>query len=214
MKRIYLIMLVVAATMMMSCKHDNKIAGHEYVDLGLPSGLKWATCNVGAENPEESGNYYAWGETVTKDEYTEDNSLIFGLSRSELKAQGIIDEKNHLTQSYDAAAVNWGGSWRMPTSKEFGELIDNCTFERTTQNGIEVCKVTSKTNGNYIFLPITGYMSGSELVSGNGYYWSSTPNSSKNTESYFLVFNEEDGCWCSSVTDSRPDGMAVRPVSK
>ena len=80
--------------------------------------------------------------------------------------------------------------------------------------GISGYVVKNKRNGNYIFLPITGYMSGRGLVSGNGYYWSSTPNSSKNTESFFLVFNEGYGCWSSSVTDSRPDGMAVRPVAK
>lgn len=198
MKRIYLIMLVIAATMMMSCKHDNKIAGHEYVDLGLPSGLKWATCNVGAENPEESGNYYAWGETVTKDEYTEDNSLIFGLSRSELKAQGIIDEKNHLTQSYDAAVVNWGGSWRMPTSKEFGELIDNCTFERTTQNGVEVCKVTSKTNGNSIFLP------------GLGGCWCSTSFDDDLAACIYADDTEYLGVYASSLYFGAP----IRPVSE
>ena len=135
--------------------------GHEYVDLGLPSGLKWATCNVGATAPEEYGDYFAWGETETKATYDLSNykwcngtyeSMTKYCTNSEY---GIVDNKTTLELSDDAARVNWGGSWRMPTKAEQDELrnTDNCTWEWTTQNGVNGYKVTSKKNGNSIFLP-------------------------------------------------------------
>ena len=102
------------------------------VDLGLPSGLKWATCNVGATSPEDYGNYYAWGETTTKESYNESNYTIYG--------QQISDFSGNAT--YDAARANWGGPWRMPTQTEMQELIDNCTWTWTSQSGVNGCKVT------------------------------------------------------------------------
>ena len=110
MKRVCLFMTLVCM-MMVSCKpdgSDGKHEGHEYVDLGLS--VKWATCNVGANAPEEYGDYYAWGETATKSEYTEDNSLTDGLSISELQSQGIIDGNSNLMPQHDAARANWGGT--------------------------------------------------------------------------------------------------------
>ena len=127
---------------------------YEYVDLGLPSGLKWATHNIGATIPEEYGNYYAWGEVVTKDKYTQDNSKTYGKEMSDISGT-----------EYDAATVNWGGDWRMPTKAEMQELLDKCTWTWTTQNGVSGYKVASKVNSNSIFLPTIG----------RG-YWSSTPN--------------------------------------
>ena len=101
--------------------------GYEYVDLGLS--VKWANCNVGANKPEDYGNYYAWGETITKSLYTSDNSKTYGLSISELQTQGYIDSEGNLTSQYDAARTNWGGRWRMPTYDELDELIDNCIMD-------------------------------------------------------------------------------------
>ena len=146
-----------------------------YVDLGLPSGLLWATCNVGATLPEEYGDYFAWGETTTKTEYTEDNSLTYGLSKSELQSQGYIDSEGNLTPQYDAATANWGSSWRMPTKNELNELINNCTWTWTTQNGVKGYNVAGP-NGASIFLPAAGYRNGSSLnLAGHyGHYWSST----------------------------------------
>ncbi len=186
--------------------------GHEYVDLGLPSGLKWATCNVGADNPEDYGNYYAWGETATKSEYTEDNSLTYGLSISELQAQGIIDGNNNLTPSYDAATANWGGDWRMPTKAEQQELRDNCTWILTTQNGVNGYKVTG-TNGNSIFLPAAGDRYGSSLIYAGetGNYWSSTPYESNSNGAYRLFFSSAHR---SVDWDTRYRGRSVRPVSE
>lgn len=96
---------------------NSYINGHEYVDLGLPSGLKWATCNVGANKPEDYGNYYAWGETGTKSSYGASNSKTYGKQMNDIKGNS----------QYDAARSNWGGSWRLPTEKELEELVNKCT---------------------------------------------------------------------------------------
>ena len=130
-----------------SCeKKLNSIAGHDYVDLGLPSGTKWATCNVGATAPHEYGNYYAWGETTTKSTYSSENSRTHGVSMNDISGN----------PTYDAARANWGGTWRMPTEAEMEELKDNCTWTWTTQNGVNGCTITGP-NGNSLFLPAAGY---------------------------------------------------------
>ncbi|MBO5848484.1 MAG: DUF1566 domain-containing protein [Bacteroidales bacterium] len=188
------------------------INGHEYVDLGLPSGLLWATCNVGAETPEAYGNYYAWGETTTKTDYSSSTSATYGLSYSTLQSQGYIDGEGNLTAQYDAAAANWGGDWRMPTKTEMQELINNCTWTWTTQNGVNGCKVTSKTNGNSIFLPAAGYRGGSSLYRDGslGSYWSSTPNESDSNYANYLNFDSGNHVMYSY---GRRYGLSVRPVS-
>ena len=147
--------------------------GREYVDLGLS--VKWATCNVGATSPEEYGDYFAWGEITTKAEYNSSNCPTYGLSTSQLQEQGYIDGEGNLTPQYDAATVNWDGGWRMPTKSEQEELLDNCTWTWTTQNGVNGYNVTGP-NGNSIFLPAAGYRFKPSLnnAGGNGYYWSST----------------------------------------
>ena len=188
--------------------------GYEYVDLGLPSGLKWAAYNVGASSPEEYGNYYAWGETGTKSTYTEDNSLTDGLSISELQSQGYIDNEGNLTSSHDAATANWGGSWRMPTKDEQRELLDNCEWEWTTQNDVNGCKVTGP-NGNSIFLPAAGYRYGSSLYNDGdyGYYWSSTPNDDDyDYGAYGLDF--DDGYVYVRWYYYRRDGLTIRPITE
>ena len=140
---------------------------YEYVDLGLPSGLLWATCNVGAENAWNSGGYYAWGEIEEKSEYTEDNSVAYGA--------GLGDISGNL--QYDVARANWGGEWRMPTSAECEELLNYCTWEWSSQNGTYGYFVIGN-NGNRIFLPVAGYRYGStHYFNGpEGHYWTSTPN--------------------------------------
>ena len=156
---------------------DGMINGHQYVDLGLSSGLKWATCNVGADSPEDYGNYYAWGETETKAEYTEDNSVTYGQQLNDISGNA----------QYDAAAANWGGSWRMPTRDEITELMYNCSWTPETQNGVDGFKVTGN-NGNYIFIPASGYRDGSSsYIYGECYYWSSTPHQYSNDYSYILA---------------------------
>ena len=171
---------------------------YEYVDLGLPSGLKWATHNIGATTPEEYGNYYAWGEVLPKETYTEANCETYGKSMDDISGT-----------EYDAATINWGGEWRMPTRTEMQELLDNCTWTWTTQNGVSGYKVTSKTNGNSIFLPAAGYRNGASLnnAGGIGNYWSSRPYGS-NTANY-LYFNSSSH---NVSNDNRLSGYSIRPV--
>lgn len=179
------------------------INGHDYVDLGLPSGTKWATCNIGASQPHNYGNYYAWGETTTKTSYDQSNSVTCG--------QQINDFSGNAT--YDAARANWGGTWRMPTEAEMQELDNNCTWTRTTQNGVNGIRGTGS-NGNSIFLPAAGWCYGSsrEYVGEYVSYWGSTPNPNE-IETFvacnLLFDNAHHGvCWI-----ARYCGRPVRPVS-
>lgn len=184
-------------------KNHGTINGHEYIDLGLPSGLKWATCNVGANKPEDYGNYYAWGETKTKSSYTQSNSVTYGNKNfSDIGGDS----------QYDAAQANWGGTWRLPTRAELEELEDKCTWTWTMQNGVKGYKVTGP-NGNSIFLPAAGYRYGTSLCSGGyyGYYWSSTPYDGYDGRAYILDFS--NGCEDVGIS-LRNDGLTVRPVSE
>ncbi|MCF0203292.1 MAG: DUF1566 domain-containing protein [Bacteroidaceae bacterium] len=187
-------------------------SGHEYVDLGLPSGLRWATCNVGASKPEEYGDYFAWGETSAKSIYSGDDYAYYG-SIPELKESGVIDDDGNLTAAYDAASKNWKGSWRMPTKDEIQELIDNCTTEWTTQNGVYGRKVTSKNNGKSIFMPATGYRFDDALFSDNeaGYYWTSSTHELYADIAYLFGFSPERFV---SSDFLRSNGHTVRPVYK
>ncbi|MBR4974384.1 MAG: hypothetical protein IKY60_02230, partial [Bacteroidales bacterium] len=181
---------------------SNKINGYEYVDLGLPSGLKWATCNVGANSPEGYGDYYAWGEIETKSEYTYANSKTYDRRMSDISGKS----------KYDVARSKWGGSWRLPTKEEFSELRQKCKWQWTTQNGKEGYKVTGP-NGNSIFLPAAGLRDGSSFDSAGefGFYWSSTPDESDDDFACSLYFNSSGHGvnWY-----DRGYGRSVRPVSE
>ena len=194
--------------------------GHEWVDLGLPSGTKWATTNVGATTPEGYGNYYAWGETTTKFTYSsstykwcrgsDDTMTKYCTSSS----YGIVDNKTTLDLSDDAAYVNWGSSWRMPTKAEQDELRNTnyTTWTWTTQNGVKCYKVTSKSNGNSIFLPAAGYRFDSSLydAGSNGRYWSSSLDTYYSDVAYYLLFySSYVGSYYSNY---RKFGQSVRPV--
>lgn len=151
--------------------------GHEYVDLGLS--VKWATCNVGATTPEGYGNYFAWGETTTKENYSWSTYFDSDEEGKIFTKYYNYGGKTVLDPEDDAAYVNWGGNWRMPTKAEWQELKDNCTWEWTTQNGIDGYKVTSNKAGytyKFIFLPAAGYRYDSNLSSegSEGDYWSSS----------------------------------------
>ena len=146
----------------------NKINGHEYVDLGLPSGVKWAICNVGAKNPWEYGGYYAWGEIEEKSNYSWSNYKWCNgtpdvMTKYCLKSTyGTVDNKKNLDPEDDVARVKWGGTWRMPTLTEQKELLTTCTWVWTTLNGVKGYKVTGP-NGNSIFLPAAGYRDRTEV---------------------------------------------------
>ena len=193
--------------------------GHEFVDLGLPSGLKWATCNVGADNPEDYGDYYAWGETATKSNYSWSTYKWCNGSSSTMtkyctkSSYGTVDNKTTLDPDDDVAHVKWGGDWRMPTRAEQDELrdINNCTWTWTTQGGKNGHLVTSKKNGNSIFLPAAGSRRGIDLYNAgsNGRYWSSSLYTSDSNYAYGLTLYSGD---VQSASYPRYYGSAVRPV--
>lgn len=182
--------------------------GHEYVDLGLPSGNLWATCNMGATQPEQSGSCYAWGETSTKSSYswsTYSGYTASWIEKAPLDGDGfpIGEDIQHPAQypdygldicgsTHDAATANWGGYWHMPTDVDIQELLDNCTWTSTTKNGVSGYKVTG-TSGNWIFIP-------------NSSLWTSTLYS-RGSEDYakYLYGN-------SLSSTSRYYGYYVRPV--
>lgn len=182
---------------------------YEAVDLGLS--VKWANCNVGAKSPEEYGDYFAWGETTTKSDYSSSTSVTYGLFTSELESRGIIGSDGNLTTEYDAATANWGSPWRMPTGVEQDELRNNCTWSWTTQNGVNGYKVTGP-NGNSIFLPAAGYRLDTSLydVDSRGTYWSATPNS----YSYYACRLDFYSGNFERRNSLRYYGFAVRPVSE
>ena len=199
-----------------------KSESHEAIDLGLS--IKWASCNVGASKPEEYGDYFAWGETEPRsaDEWKHYNWedykwCVMGdpenLNKYNTKSNyGKVDNKTLLEMSDDAARANWGGKWRMPSDGEWIELLNNCTWTWTIQNGKNGYKVTSKKNGNSIFLPAAGrwfyYSFG--VADFFGGYWSSTLCTITPFEAYHLLFYSE------GVNIDRFDriaGFSVRPVT-
>ena len=195
---------------------STSIGGHEYVDLGLPSGTLWATTNIGAANPWDYGDYFAWGETTTKSKYDcstlkycEDNTGDKFSKYNTQSKYGSVDNKTTLERSDDAAAANWGSDWCMPTLDQIIELNEKCKWVWTTDHGVNGHKVTGP-NGNSLFLPAAGYRYGTDLFVGSlGDYWSSS-----------LYEPYPDGAWALGVDSSSVDwgslsryyGLTVRPV--
>ena len=177
------------------------------IDLGLPSGTKWACCNVGADKPEEYGGYYAWGETEAKSTY--DWSTYIHCDGSEKTCHTLGSDI--AGTEYDVAHVKWGGTWVMPSRKQQDELRDNCAYEWTTVNGVKGGRFTSKKNGKSIFLPAAGGRDDSDLNNAGsyGYYWSSAQDPSDTNYAYYLDFGSGRTDWSYG---SRSYGLSVRPV--
>ena len=173
------------------------------IDLGLPSGTKWACCNLGASTPEQSGNYYRWGETKPFKEGDTDATYPY---------KNVDIGNNIAGTKYDAATANWGASWRMPTENQMKELMDNCTYKWTTLNGVEGAKVTGR-NGGKLFFPASGrrvISSGSlGYVGSRGYYWSASAYYSN--YGHYLVFNSSYWYWDYYY---QAYGFPVRAVAK
>ena len=196
-------------------KFDASIT-YNAVDLGLPSGTLWADRNVGADSPEAYGDYFAWGETEPKSTY---NWITYKWCNGSIDTQtkyctkssyGTVDGKTVLDLEDDAAYVNMGSEWRMPTYAELEELKTKCTWKWTTQNGVYGRKVTGP-NSNSIFLPAAGQCGGSDFSYGGtyGYYWSSSLYESNPSSVYDLTFGS-GGYNCGD--DSRYRGRSVRAV--
>lgn len=219
---------------------NNYENGHEYVDLGLS--VKWATCNVGALKPHEDGYHYAWGSTdinhYNYDPYhrfRSDDTIRYGLfcwtayefctyaditlskyctKKSYAINSSSIDNKVTLEPEDDVAHVKWGGKWRMPTKKEFKELIKNCTWVLTTQNGVKGFLITSNKKGfqdRSIFMPASGIQDG-YYNTRNHYskYWSSSLDNTLSNRAITLTFDSYDKVDIS--TEERCNGCTIRPV--
>ena len=188
---------------------------HEWVDLGLPSGTLWATCNVGANAPEEFGHQFAWGETAPKETYSWDNykwcenGLLTKYCND--SSFGPVDNKVELDPEDDAAYVNWGPSWRMPTVAQLEELYDNCTQQWTTMNGVKGILVTGP-NGNTMFLPAAGFNWGDNNTGEgtSGDIWSRELYTSYCTFALDLMYHYEG--WRAPAKGTRAFGNSVRPV--
>ena len=191
---------------------------HEWVDLGLPSGTLWATCNVGANSPEEYGDYFAWGETESKEVYswstykwcvTKENDELDMLTKyTDVYYGSIVDNKTELDPEDDAAYVNWGASWRIPTREQFDELFNNCSSQWTTLNDVDGRLLTGP-NGNTLFLPFAGRITDSSHIDTNGYYWLRTLVPSNQIFAFLLSFGSSN--WSFPGT-FRYTGMTVRAV--
>ena len=186
---------------------------HEYVDLGLS--VNWATCNVGAIMPQDYGNYYAWGETETKADYSWSTHKWYNNSSITKYDFGTVDDKTTLDPEDDVAHVKWGGTWRMPTKPEQDELRNNCIWTWTTLNGVNGYLVTSNKTGytdRSIFLPAAGGRNGTDLgnVGGSyGSYWSSSLNTGSTDYAWNIYFNSGS---VNTHFTSRGYGFSVRAV--
>ena len=189
--------------------------GERMVDLGLPSGVLWRNMNVGASRVEERGDYYQWGEVVTKDNYTYANYDPLGNGGSQYDDIGTDISGS---DDYDAARHNLGGYWRMPTKAELEELNNNCDWQWKTINGQTGYKLTSRINGNSIFLPAAGYRNNTSLNDANsyGFYYSSEPYSATHQYAWGLQFY--DNSWHYVTYSQRQSayrylGFTLRPVT-
>lgn len=200
---------------------------HEYVDLGLS--IKWATCNIGAHKSWEYGDYYAWGETEVKNDYSNktykwyDDSIstftkYYNYRRNSINHELVSDNKIILDLEDDVAHVKWGSNWRMPTQDEFNELINNCNWTWTTQEGVNGYMVTSKKAGytnHSIFLPAAGAYNGMniDLVGQLGIYWSSSLDVESYKNAIRLHLSSGNlGWYYRTITVYRYIGLSIRPV--
>ena len=195
----------------------NEINGHEYVDLGLPSGLKWATCNIGASKPEEYGDYFAWGEIETKQSFIDDNYEHSIIKRSFWGGEKRIFTcigKDISSTKYDVAKANWGESWRLPTLAEWAELKRYCVWSRFLEVPRRMGYQITGPNGNSIFLPFAGGSYGKlgPYFKGQvGEYWSSESNISGLLD---LAYSFKSNLDEIKVREShRSNGLSVRPVT-
>lgn len=205
---------------------SGSVSGHDYVDLGLPSGSLWATCNIGSTIPSSYGEYFAWAEIAPKDEYS-----IFTNKSNKWLFRDLKDdvEKRLYTKApinciigvpeYDAATANWGSGWRLPSKKDFEELVAKCKWQIITFEGNKGFMVTGP-NGNKLFLPFAGYMenAGSSQLKCegiHGIYWTGDYNDSSSNETLSYAFGLYHPQYNKGVTPhNRYSGHSIRPICK
>lgn len=223
-----MLLAVVATAFVMGCTKDPGNGGnnggntnsHAYVDLGLPSGTLWATCNIGASAPEDYGDYFAWGETQPKDYYDwstyqycmgDERTITKYCNDSSFGYNGFTDTLTILQSSDDAATANWGSGWRIPTQEQWRELRWNTNREWRNQNGINGYLFTAG-NGNSLFLPAAGYRrrGGVYCAGSEGEYWSNSRNGNDSP----IAAEEIDfsGTWFETSIEGRCVGFPVRAV--
>lgn len=222
MKKIFCFFVLIAPLLMFSsCEWTGyepsgpMSDGHEYIDLGLS--VKWATCNIGADSPEEYGNYYAWGERSISDgdafsyKWFETSGEISYYTKYWSHGKDA-DYKYQLDLSDDVAYTKWGTSWRMPTREEVNELINECRWYKSSQSGVNGYKVVGP-NGNNIFLPAGGKLSGGNksLVGEYAYYWSSSLYIDNSMRAY-IVHTDKKEVTCGNA--ERYVALPVRPVRR
>ena len=214
MRKILSLMTFILPLVFISCNDDKEEPEppmeHKWVDLGLPSGTLWATCNIGANEPEGYGDYFAWGETEPKDTYEWEN--YNGPNYSEFSD---TDNKTELNLKDDAAYVNWGSQWRMPTDDQFHELFNSCSWRWTQLNGVKGLQVKGP-NGNTLFLPAAG-------IRVDGFHWHADTSGFYRTLTRYpsnfigdyrpvhLEFASDDMCTCNNLSYLFY-GLTVRPV--
>ena len=200
------------------------LSEHPWVDLGLPSGTKWATCNIGAANPEEYGEFFAWGEIAEKGAYTWESykyaegtswnnpRLTKYCSDPQFGNNGFTDNLTMLEPTDDAVTANWGSDWRTPTYEEMSELMTLCSIVWTTINGVGGRQFTGP-NGNSIFLPAAGYQSGSEhnYEGSYGIYWTSSLYTDVPCRALGVFFGSDD---CEEKLTYRNCGLSIRAVKR
>lgn len=207
MKKIF---ITLAIMMLLSASNlfAQEITPGKEIDLGLPSGTIWAAWNVGATSPEEYGDYYAWGETTTKEAYTKETYKYYNK-----QTKKYINIGNNISGTkYDVARQKWGGSWRMPTMTEIYELVRNCRWTWCQYKGVNGYKVTGN-NGNSIFVPAAGYRNGTSLNYDGiqGRYWSAMLGEGYGCyDAWNLIFNS--GNYYNGNSYGRDYGHSVRPV--
>ena len=200
----------------------------EYVDLGLS--VKWASCNLGANSPEQPGDYYAWGETEPKERYKDDNykygkagtlesgSIAYFMTKycveAALGLDGFTDGKTQLEPTDDAATVRLGAPWRMPTEAEIVELLEGCTWSKETINDTPCIRATSKANGKSIVICTAGFMLGNTLKDRGTEtaFWTSTLHTPTSTRGRTFVDEGEDPCSPEAQSAVRELGLPIRPV--
>ncbi|MBR5552013.1 MAG: hypothetical protein IKV83_08875 [Muribaculaceae bacterium] len=211
MKKLNFLSIIACVVM---CVGTVSCGGPEAVDLGLPSGTKWASYNVGALSPEETGGFYAWGEVEEKNNYSDSTYKYANASNG---YRPINIGENISGTEYDVARQKWGGDWRMPTQEEFGELIGSCRWIKIILNGVRGYKVIGP-NGNSIFLPACGTRVGTELIKTGkyntwkdrvGYYWSASSSDDGRHATEMMLASDI----CLTVgTSERCSGNTIRPV--